>query len=129
MKVSQLTEEQKKKIFAYRYDQIIEKHEGPENWDSVFRYDSPEFFSFEGYDFLLPLDQEHNKKITILRCIPSIDEKVLTIFLKDSTYSSDFDEIFTGFLAICEQVDGEKWYIATVYHEWFLTEYKKQGDS
>ena len=61
----------------------------------------------------------------ILRCIPSQNEEILTIFLKDTTYYSDVD---AGFLAICEQVFGERWYVTTVYHEWYLRSYNTKKD-
>jgi len=35
MKVAELPLEMIEKIKKYRGDRIIEKHEGPENWDSV----------------------------------------------------------------------------------------------
>jgi hypothetical protein len=124
MKLSDLSSTTIEKIKAYRYDWIVEKHEGPLYWKDTLKYRKPEFIETSGYYVLLPRDQEHNVNITILRCIVSEDRQILTIFLKDTTYVDDLDYEFTdaGFLAICERVEGENFYLAVVYHEWFMTE-------
>lgn len=71
------------------------------------------------YAVLLPVDRSHHPNITIRRCIPSADDRVLTIFLEDTTY---FDGMFAGFMAVCERVLDEDFFLATVYHEWFAFE-------
>ncbi len=116
-------------IRACRYDRIIEKHEGPEEWDSIFRYDyEPEFLEIDGFFVLLPLGREHHSKITVLRLIVSQDQQVLTIFLKDAWYAEAYnvdpetDMILTGFLAVCEKFPDADFYLATVYHEWFIVD-------
>lgn len=38
MKLSNLPTQAIEKIKSYRWDGIIEKHEGPENWDFVLEY-------------------------------------------------------------------------------------------
>ena len=124
MKLSDLTSEQLDKLFSYRYDWIVEKHEGPWDWEGMLKYQNPDFLVIEGYDVLLPLDKKHHPNISILRCIVSKNEDVLTIFLKDTTYYSGID---TGFLAVCERVPGEPWFLTTVYHEWYLTDYRRLG--
>lgn len=43
MKLSNLSDETLNKIKSLRWDRIIEKHEGPERWSSVLKYDRPEF--------------------------------------------------------------------------------------
>jgi hypothetical protein len=120
MKVAELLPETIEKIKRYRWDRIIEKHEGPENWDSVFKYDHPEFIAIENYYVLLPIAQEHHSNITILRCIPSQDGHTLTLFLKDTTYEDDM--FFSGFLAVCDKFPGQDFFLAHVYHEWFIFE-------
>jgi len=70
-------------------DRIIEKHEGPERWESTLKYADPEFIEIAGYPVLLPVDREHHPNITILRCIASEDHRTLTIFLKDITHVTD----------------------------------------
>ncbi len=117
--LSKLSPEQREKLCAYRYDWFVEKHEGPWDWEGMLRFQHPEFLSVEGYDVLLPLDITHHPNITILRCFPSRDEDVLTVFLKDTTHYSGVD---AGFLAICERVRDEHWYVTIVYHEWYLLE-------
>ena len=120
MRVKDLSAAQRERICRYRYDQILEKHEGPWRWADVFRYEDPEFLAAGGRDVLLPVDRKHHPNITVLRVIPSLDGDVLTIFLQDTTYFTGID---AGFLAVCERVPGERWFVATVYHEWFLTNY------
>ena len=119
MKLEQLSAKILEKIRTYRWDRIIEKHEGPETWDYLLDSKSVEFFQVDGYEVLLPIDKEHYPNVSILRCIVSEDQHSLTIFLKDTTYDTG---IFAGFLAICDKVPGEEWFIAIVYHEWFITE-------
>ena len=110
------------KIKSYRYDRIIEKHEGPEQWSSVIEYHHPEFIEINGKSVLLPIDQEQHKNITILRTITDKEEKTITVFLKDTTYVKEpEDEWFmAGFVAICDKVSDEDFFIAILYHEWFI---------
>jgi len=110
------------KIKSYRYDRILEKHEGPERWASVLQYYDPEFMVVNGYHVLLPIAREQHPNITILRCIVSHDGRTLTLFLKDTTYVTDpTDELFfAGRVAVCERVAGEEFFLAVLYHEWFI---------
>lgn len=120
MKFSELSPERLAKIHRYRYDQIVEKHEGPWEWARTLRYLAPEFLDVGGSAVLLPLEGTNHRNIRIIRAIPSADGNVITIFLQDTTCFSGMD---SGFLAICERVPHEPWFIATVYHEWFLRDY------
>jgi hypothetical protein len=124
LKLSNLSPEILERLKAFRFDRIIEKHEGPARWNSVLEYDEPEFMVIDSYHVLLPIEQETHPNITILRCIPSKDGKTLTLFLKDKTYVPDVEDemFFAGRLAICEQVKDTDFYIAVVYHEWFIVE-------
>ncbi|MHC5819965.1 MAG: hypothetical protein ACYT04_29875 [Nostoc sp.] len=45
MKISEISTETLEKIKSVRWDRIIEKHERPENWSSVLRYEESEFLS------------------------------------------------------------------------------------
>ena len=105
MKIADLSPEAIEKIKSYRYDRIIEKHEGPEDWRSMFLYYDLEFIEVNGYPVLLPIGHEHHPNITILRCITGDNGQSLTIFLKDTTYSPgpDDDMFFAGFLAVCDK--------------------------
>jgi len=111
-------------IKSYRYDRIIEKHEGPEHWSSVIEYYHPEFIEIDKKPVLLPIDQERHGNITILRTITDKEEKAITVFLKDTTYiKKPEDEYFeAGFVAICDKVPGEEFFIAILYHEWFIVD-------
>ncbi len=118
MKLTQLPETTLSKIKTVRWDRIIEKHEGPEDWASVFRYSEPEFMQIEGRWVLLPVDSSSHDKITVLRTIWSEDSNSVTLFIKDTTY--DDDPFFSGFLAVCDRLVEEDFYVSIVYHEWFI---------
>jgi hypothetical protein len=66
MKLADLTSETLAKIKTVRWDRIIEKHEGPENWESVLRYYDPEFMMVEGQAVLLPVDKSQHPNIHII---------------------------------------------------------------
>jgi hypothetical protein len=124
MKLSELSPQVIERIKAYRWDRIIEKHEGPEDWASVLEFYAPEFMVIEGRHVLLPVNREQHPNMTVLRCVVSKDGQTLTLFLRDTTYVHDpADEKFmAGFLAVCDRVPGEEFFIAVVYHEWFIIE-------
>ncbi len=117
MKVAELSAEARGRIAAMRFDRIVEKHEGPWTWEYRLANGGVEFLTVDGYDVLLPIDKENHPNVTIVRCIASESRDVLTIFLTDTTYFTGMD---SGFLAVCEKAPGEDWYIALVYHEWFV---------
>ncbi|MBG1271776.1 hypothetical protein [Nostoc sp. WHI] len=120
MKISELSTETLEKIKLVRWDRIIEKHEGPENWESVLRYEQPEFLLVEGCPTLLPVDKSHHPNITIIRCIWSGDKNSVTLFLSDTTYEDD--PFFSGFIAVCDRLKNEEFFLAILYHEWFIIE-------
>lgn len=127
MYLSKLSPSALEKLKSWRWDRIIEKHEGPERWEDTLRYLDPEFLEIDGADVLLPVAKEQHRNITIRRCIPSADGLVLTVFLKDRTYvPKPEDEYFAaGYLAVCERIPGEAFYAAVLYHEWFMVENPK----
>ncbi len=115
------------KIKALRYDRLVEKHEGPFDWRSELTYgDGPDFLDIAGRPVLLPVDRERHANIWVLRCLVSEDGRSLTVFLKDTTYAQDVEpamELFyAGFVAVCDQIPGESFFVATVYHEWFIVD-------
>ncbi len=121
MTISSLSAEAVEKIRAYRWDRIIEKHEGPEDWDSVLTYHDPEFLTIAGRPVLLPIGRDRHPNITILRSIVSEDGNCLTVFLKDMTHcTGPGEEFYAGFMAVCDRVAGEEFFIAILYHEWFI---------
>ena len=79
-----------------------------------------------GHDVLLPVSQEQHPKIQILRCIVSDDSQSLTLFLKDTSYITDpNDEVFfAGRVTVCEKFEGQTFFLAVLYHEWFIVENK-----
>ena len=120
MKLADLRAETIEKIKTYRFDRMVEKHEGPEDWEAFFRYYNLEFLQLNGHDVLLPLDREHHPNIGLIRCIESTDGQSLTIFLKDITYGDD--PFSAGFLAVCDRLPGENFFMALVYHESFIVD-------
>jgi hypothetical protein len=107
-------------IKAVRWDRIIEKHEGPETWASVLEWYDPEFMMIEGRAVLLPVEQSRHDNITILRTIWSEDGNSLTLFLKDTTYDDDW--FMSGYMAVCDRMANHDFYLAILYHEWFIIE-------
>ena len=122
--LSSLSPATRERLDAWRWDRIIEKHEGPEDWGGTLRYTDAEFIDVDGHAVLLPLDAEQRPNVTILRTIVSEDQRTLTIFLKDTTYvENPRDEFFmAGFVAICDKFPDEDFYVAIVYHEWFIVD-------
>ncbi len=120
MKVIDLSNETLAKIKTVRWDRIIEKHEGPETWESEFKYGEPEFIEIEGRWVLLPVEASRHQNITILRAIWSADGNSLTLFLKDTTF--DDDMFMSGYMAVCDRPKGEEFFLAVLYHEWFIIE-------
>lgn len=120
--IADLSAEVTAKIRQYQWDRIIEKHEGPEDWASVLDFSDPEFMLIADCAVLLPVERERHPHITILKSIISRDGDSLTVFLKDTTYFPDpEDEMFcTGRMAVCDRVPGEEFFLATVFHEWFV---------
>jgi hypothetical protein len=123
MKLADLPAETRERIRRLRYDRIIEKHEGPEKWSWVVDDYKTDFLVIEGRHVLLPLPGNHLRNITVLRCIPSADGQSLTLFLKDTTLVDDpqWESLMAGFIAICDKFPREEFYIAIVYHEWFIS--------
>jgi hypothetical protein len=124
MKLADLSEATRQKIAKVEWDGIFEKHEGPYDWDWVFRTaeneNDLEFLTIDNRPVLLPIDPEHYANIEILRTIWSADGNSVTIFLIDTTYYKVSDRI--GYLAVCEKVAGEEFWLAIVYHERFIIE-------
>lgn len=122
MKIADLSPETLERLKKWRYDSIVEKHEGPWDYEGVLSYGSPEFMEIGGKTVLLPLDDEQRPNVTILRCIEGKGGDALTIFLKDTTFVENPQHEFleAGFLAFCERFPNEDFFVATIYHEWFM---------
>ena len=122
MQFNELTGIALDKIKSYRFDRIIEKHEGPEHWRSMIEWYDLEFIEIDKRAVLLPVGQEHHKHITILRTAIDKEETILTVFLKDTTHvvQPEHEYFEAGFVAICEKVSNEDFFIAILYHEWFI---------
>jgi hypothetical protein len=84
------------------------------------RYHDVELIEVEGRWILLLVEQSSHPNITILRSIWSESGNSVTLFLRDTTY--DDDPFFSGFIAVCDKVKEENFFLAIVYHEWFIIE-------
>jgi len=128
MRVSDLPQIDVERIKKMRYDQSLEKHEGPEEWASFLKYypDMP-LWEANGFHVLLPISTDEGEDpfefVSLIRCIVSVDLQALTIFFKDTRFSEPKYEYFdAGRLAICEQPEGSDIYVATVFHSWFMVD-------
>ena len=121
MKLADLSAETIQKIGKVKWDGIFEKHEGPYDWDWVFRTaenkNDLEFVIIDNCPILLPIDPEHYANVEIFRTIWSADGNSVTLFLTDTTYYSISARI--GYLAVCEKVVGEEFWLAVIYHKRF----------
>jgi hypothetical protein len=124
MKLADLSAVTRQKIAKVKWDGIFEKHEGPYDWSWVFRTTDDEndlaFLTIDDRPVLLPIYPEHYANVEILRTIWSADGNSVTIFLTDTTYYQVSDRI--GYLAVCEKVVGEEFWLAIIYHERFIIE-------
>jgi hypothetical protein len=118
MRLQSIPPDVRSRVAKFRWDRIIEKHEGPQDWGYLLKDDYVDFLRVDGFDVLLPVDKEKHANITIDRCIVSNDGKTLTIFLEDTTYET---AMFAGYLAVCEKVPEHDWFIAIVYHECWVS--------
>jgi hypothetical protein len=123
MRVKDLSPQVVDRIDKLRYDRIFEKHEGPEKWSWVLE-DGAEFLAVDGRYVLLPVPAANLPNMSVLRCIVGDGGDTLTLFLKDTTYvppNSDQEAFFAGFVAVCDRLPGEPFFVAIVYHEWFMS--------
>lgn len=120
-------------LIEQRYDRLVEKHEGPFSWKDEIEpgtYEVPErdgtrrtvhpppaeFVTFDGHHVLLPIGSDHHANLQRLRVVPSVDDACLTVFMTDST---DGEGPGMGRLAFCERSPDGRWYLCTVWHEWY----------
>ena len=144
MKIENISQQTRDKILPMRYDRIVEKHEGPFTWKYLLGShelderliklfpehdpiaETPQFLEIGSYDVLLPVGRKHNPNITILHYFLSQDFSKLVIYLKDTTY--DDDAFGSGYIAVCDLIQPENFYLTTLYHEWFIIDYLQPKD-
>lgn len=122
MRFKDLSPEVVDRITKLRFDRIVRKHEGPEKWD-WFVEEEAEFLEAAGRHVLLPVPAKNIANMSVLRCIVGEGGDTLTLFLKDTTYvpNPKQEAFFAGFLAVCDRLPGEPFFVAIVYHEWFMS--------
>src|SRR5687767_12673056 len=97
MALADLRPETLETLRSWRYDRIIEKHEGPESWKSYLSYDEPTELEQDGRRVLLPISWDEPGEIIVLRWLVSQDESSITVFFKDMTLGEHYgpdDEMF-----------------------------------
>ena len=131
MKLEDLSAATQATIRSWRFDRIVEKHEGPERWESFLGWSAHEFIEVDGAHVLLPVEAENLPNITVERSFTSADGRMMTILLKDTTLATYYKEEdewwWAGFVAICERVGAEGVFVATLYHERFLVSNPSDG--
>ncbi|MEM6316050.1 MAG: hypothetical protein AAF960_00180 [Bacteroidota bacterium] len=148
MKIKDLSPATLAQIKATKYDRIIEKHEGPftYKWEfmegtkeraaTIAMYQKAgadyepeadaEFMEIAGLSVLLPVSADNHPNITLLHHFLSKDDQQLVLYIKDTTY--DDSAWGAGFVAICQRFPKHSFYIATLYHEWFIIDYDNASD-
>lgn len=128
MLVADLPPEARMRLRTLRYDNFIEKHEGPESWEYLLT-PSPDYPDYRaevldiaGFPVLLPVPVDRHANLDVKRLIPSADGQYLTIILADYTYAQPGDTFEGGRLAICRKLPGTPLYVAFAFHEMFQDE-------
>lgn len=138
MKPTELPTEVQDYIKRYHIGMLLEKHESWP-WDIQINYSA--FFTFDGYKVLLPIQEEDRANVALLWLAVGADGNVLTLYIEDTTtwdslqrnptYKEYQDEsmkqVYTDFVAICEQVPGQAFYITTFYHRGILSRQPGSG--
>ncbi|MEM1120392.1 MAG: hypothetical protein AAGJ18_08065 [Bacteroidota bacterium] len=144
MTINELDSAIVEKIRAIRYDSIVEKHEGPFTYEWELTEGTPrraemlkwraesswpyelaadaDFLEVDGLFVLLPVSADQHPNIPILHHFVSKDDQKLVLYLKNTHYEEASHG--TGFVAICDRFPNEHFYVATLYHEWFVIDYE-----
>jgi len=73
---------------------------------------------------LLPIPAAQHAKVSLLWLIPSADQQILTLYLKNMHWAdwSPGSDAWTnvGFVAVCERAPEAEWFVAILYHDVFL---------
>jgi hypothetical protein len=141
MKLADLSEATRQKIAKVRWDRIVGRHESPWDWHCLVDDESepfifanrpdyspftrnlddvPEFLTIDERPVLLPIPRKYHSNIEIGRTIWSADGNSVTIFLTDTTFGNDWSDM--GFLAVCDKVAEEDFWLTILYHEWCVIE-------
>ena len=123
MKFAEVSDDIRGKIASWRWDRIIEKHEGPHSWESTLRYSDVDFLEVEEKQILLPLDSEQRNQLEIRKIMTTQSQNEVILYLINHWYKQfGYKEQHCGFIAICEKFPEQNFFVATAYHEWFVIE-------
>ena len=126
MRVAELPPTMLTALRTRRYDESVEKHEGPNEWR--WRLDwvgddaaeqAAEILEVDDFQVLLPIPVTHHAYLEIERVLPSADGTSLTLLVADYTYAPA-DRFRAGRLAVCERWPGTDVYVAIAYHAMFF---------
>jgi len=115
MKLSELSEEVREKIKSHNWKKMVGTRESSSSsWEYILDFYNPELVDIEGYHVLLPMRKDRFSSQTIQRCIPSADGNTLTLSFQDLSYGDDSEP---HFLAICDKLPGEDFFLTTTLYE------------
>lgn len=57
MRLQDISSELRSRVAKFRWDRIIEKHEGPEDWEYLIEDDYVDFLHVDEFNVLLPVDK------------------------------------------------------------------------
>jgi hypothetical protein len=83
-----------------------------------------EFIEVAGRWILLPVERSSHPNIRILRSVWSESGNSVTLFLQDTTY--DDDPFLLALSRYVIKLKDENFFLAIVYHEWFIIEPVKE---
>jgi hypothetical protein len=139
MKPTDLPTEVQEYIKRYSIGMFLEKHE---SWSWKFQIDQSAFFTFDGYEVLLPIWEESRPNVSLIWLAVGADGNVITLYLEDTTVWDEIQsnpvyahertdgwmkQIYTDFVAIGEKVPGQTFYITTFYHQGILSRQPGSG--
>ncbi|MDM8562223.1 hypothetical protein QUF54_02600, partial [Candidatus Marithioploca araucensis] len=113
-KLSELSLEAREKIKSHSWDKIVGTPESSSPWGFFLDFNNPELMDIEGYYVLLPMQQEWFYRQTIQRCILSADGNTLILSFQDLSYGDNSEPLF---LAICDKLPGEDFFLTTTLYE------------
>jgi hypothetical protein len=139
MKPTELPAEVQDYIKRYHIGMLLEKHE---SWSWSIQITYSAFFTFDGYEVLLPIQEEDRANVSLLWLAVGAEGNLLTLYIEDTTtwnsiqnhpfYKSESGDesmkrVYTDFVVICEQVPGQAFYIATFCHKGILSRQPGSG--
>jgi len=116
LSIKDLTKKQLIKLKSYSLDNLEENRH--EYFNSFIT--GSDFLLIKNRPVLLPVPKKNHLNIKTIKIIISDNDHNAIIYLSDKTYYPQAArKMDTGYLAICERVTDEAYYITTFYHNWY----------